>query len=132
MFARLWRLIISMLMVIFGVLFCAIKLPEYEKLNHPPYNVAQLAQWTYWTLLNIYTLTFMVDFTKIRVSWNIRTSSYVHHLSSADRTVSDEYSHELYSGDSDTSSRNHVFVKRNSSFNVKGELCIPRELTTKV
>ena len=136
------RLIIAMLLVVFGALFCAIKLPRFAKLNEPPYNVLQLAQWTYWSLLHTYTLTFMVDFTRIRVSWNIRTSHLPLMTSSIkDGTDSDDCSHELYSGDSDGSSfrnhvdgnsfRNHVIIGRNGS-----ERCqmfgIPPELTTKV
>ena len=129
----LTRLIISMLMVVFGVLFCAMNLPQYEKLNHPPYNVAQLAQWTYWILLNIYTLTFMIDFTKIRISWNIRTSPYVHQLSANGRITSEEYSTELYCADSDTSSsRNHVLIGRHGSPVITREFGVPRDLTTKV
>ena len=102
-------------MVVFGVLFCVMKLPEYEKLNHPPYNVAQLAQWTYWTLLNIYTLTFMIDFTKIRVSWNIRTSPLLHRFSSDNHKTPDEDSHKHCSEEVDEVTENHVMIERNCS-----------------
>ena len=124
----LTRFIIAMLMVVFGGLFCVIKLPQYEKLNQPPYNVAQLAQWIYWTLLNIYTLTFTFDFTRIRVSWNIRTSTRMHQQPSDNQTTSEEYSHELYCAGSDNSFSNHVLIGRHGS-PIFG---IPIELTTKV
>ena len=129
MLVLLIRLVICLLMVVFGGLFCIIQLPQYEKLNHPPYNVAQLAQWTYWTLLNIYTMTFAFEFTRIRVSWNILASQHTHQLTSDDWTTSEEYSHELYCADSDTSS--HMVGKHDTS-KFKSEFGIPRELTTKV
>ena len=127
----LTRLVISMLLVVFGLLFCSMKHPKYDKLNRPPYNVAQLAQWTYWTLLNIYTLTFVLDFTNIRVSWNIRTSApHVRQLTCEEKTDFEEYSHELYSAESESSSQTHVVMGRNCSASC--DFGIPRELTTKV
>ena len=109
------RLIISMLMVVFGVLFCVIKLPQYEKINQPPYNVAQTAHWIYWSLLNMYTLTFTIDFTKIRLSWNIQMSPPVHRSTLGDPKPQEKHSSRVLCTEFDAISENHAVIERYGS-----------------
>lgn len=91
------RLVLALLMIVFGALFCTFMLPTLKHMNCPPYNVAQIAQWIYWTLLNMYIITFLRDFIWIRVSWNVRNYSKVQEITIAEHAGFLSNSHEMTS-----------------------------------
>ena len=126
----LTRLVLALLLVVFAVMFCIFILPSLQHMNKPPHNVAQIAQWIYWTLLNIYTLTFMRDFIWIRVSWNVRNFSNMQGFTIAESIAFLDTSHELNSVDS-IGNHSHNLSRQSSIVSSLNQQ-VPREFTTMV